>query len=137
MTPAAPEVPDPDRTDAPGPVDHHPFDLSPPGGLEFFPVDATAWCETGVGLEERVLSRRRHGDLTRITRWRPGHDTSAAGVIRHDFYEQVYLLEGQLTDLTLGQTFGAGHYTWRPPGMPHGPYETQTGCTMLEVRSSC
>jgi hypothetical protein len=46
----------------------------------------------------------------------------------------VYLLEGELTDLTLGRTFRAGHYASRRPGMPHGPYRTPAGCTMLEIR---
>jgi hypothetical protein len=46
----------------------------------------------------------------------------------------VYLLDGELTDLTLGRTFRAGSYASRRPGMPHGPYRTPSGCTMLEIR---
>jgi hypothetical protein len=53
---------------------------------------------------------------------------------RRDYYEEVFLLVGELHDLTLGLTFTAGHYASRPPGMPHGPYRTHTGCTMLEIR---
>lgn len=103
---------------------------------EFFPVDGVAWGPAGEGVEERVLSRGDDGvTLTRVTRWRPGLDTSAAGVIHHDFHEEVYLLSGELTDLTLGRTFGAGHYASRRPGMPHGPYATGPGCEMLEVRT--
>jgi len=55
-------------------------------------------------------------------------------VIRHDYYEEVHLLAGELYDLTLDRVFTAGHYASRPPGMPHGPYRTGTGCTMLEIR---
>lgn len=73
--------------------------------------------------------------LTRLARWAPG-TVSGAEVIRHAYVEEVYLLEGSLTDLTIGQTFGAGHYACRPPGMPHGPYRTDEGCTMLEIRYS-
>jgi hypothetical protein len=88
-------------------------------------------------VSERVLSADPGSDgaeLTRLARWEPGLDTSAAGVIRHPYCEEVYLLEGELEDLTLGQTFTAGHYASRPPGMPHGPYRTRTGCVMLEIR---
>jgi hypothetical protein len=53
------------------------------------------------------------------------------GRTRHDYWEEVFLLEGGLTDLTLGATFPAGHYACRPPGMPHGPWITGPGVTML------
>jgi hypothetical protein len=88
------------------------------------------------GVSERVLSAGPDAEveLTRLARWAPGLDTSAAGVIRHAYYEEVYLLEGELEDLTLGRTFTPGHYASRPPGMPHGPYRTGTGCLMLEIR---
>jgi hypothetical protein len=104
---------------------------------EFFAADAMAWREAQQpGTEEKVLSHDA-GDpavLTRLVRWVPGLDASAAGVITHDYAEEVYLLDGELTDLTLGQTFRAGHYASRRPGMPHGPYRTTAGCTMLEIR---
>jgi hypothetical protein len=106
--------------------------------LEFFPVEALPWRPdpAAPGIEERVLSRGDDGlTLTRVARWRPGLDTSASGVIRHEFHEEVYLLAGELTDLTLGATFGPGHYASRRPGMPHGPYRTGPGCTMLEIRT--
>jgi hypothetical protein len=87
---------------------------------DFFAAGAMAWRDPAV--------------LARLVRWVPGLDTSGAGVITHDYVEEVYLLEGELTDLTLGRTFGAGHYASRQPGMPHGPYRTPVGCTMLEIR---
>ncbi|TDV56619.1 ChrR-like protein with cupin domain [Actinophytocola oryzae] len=104
---------------------------------EFFAVDGLPWQvdATAPTVLERVLSR---GDdertLTRVARWEPGTDTSAAGVIRHAYFEEVYILDGELLDLTLGTTFTSGHYASRPPGMPHGPYRTDTGATMLEIR---
>ena len=107
------------------------------GQLEFFAADTMTWLAAQQpGTEEKVLSQDA-GDpamLTRLVRWAPGLDTSAAGVITHDYVEEVYLLEGELTDLTLGRTFRAGHYASRRPGMPHGPYRTPAGCTMLEIR---
>ncbi|SER42656.1 ChrR Cupin-like domain-containing protein [Lentzea xinjiangensis] len=102
---------------------------------EFFPVDALTWRPAAPGVTERVLSRDPDSaTLTRIARWEPGLRTS--GVIRHDYHEEVYLLEGDLTDLTLGATFLAGHFASRRPGMPHGPYRTDTGCVMLEIRTA-
>jgi hypothetical protein len=105
--------------------------------LEFFAADTIAWREAQQpGTEEKVLSRDADDPavLTRLVRWGPGLDTSGVGVITHDYVEEVYLLEGELTDLTLGRTFRAGHYASRRPGMPHGPYRTPAGCTMLEIR---
>ena len=106
---------------------------------EFLAVDGLPWTEVAgaPGVSERVLSAAPSGDgaeLTRLARWAAGLDTSPAGVIRHEYCEEVLLLEGQLEDLTLGTTFTAGHYACRPPGMPHGPYRTTTGCVMLEIR---
>jgi hypothetical protein len=104
---------------------------------EFYDASARAWtpAEGSPGVSERVLSAgASEAELTRLARWAPGLDTSAAGVIRHAYYEEVYLLEGELEDLALKQTFGAGYFASRPPGMPHGPYRTRTGCVMLETR---
>jgi hypothetical protein len=99
---------------------------------EFLAADAVAWTDAGGGITQRVLSEGPENNLTRIARWAPGTTTSE--VIRHEYFEEVYLLEGSLTDLTLHQTFGAGQYAARRPGMPHGPYSTAEGCTMLEIR---
>lgn len=102
---------------------------------EFFPVEAIDWRPADPGVTERVLSRDPDtSTLTRIARWEPGLETH--GVIRHDYHEEVYLLEGDLTDLTLGTTFRAGDFASRRPGMPHGPYRTDEGCTMLEIRTA-
>ena len=105
--------------------------------LEFFTTNAMPWRDASQpGIQEKVLSQDP-GDptvLTRLARWTPGVDTGDSGVITHEYVEEVYLLEGELTDLTLGQTFGPGYYASRPPGMRHGPYRTVTGCTMLEIR---
>ncbi|WP_329129515.1 cupin domain-containing protein [Streptomyces sp. NBC_01476] len=105
---------------------------------EFFDTEQVPWRDAAgsPGVSERVLSSGPDPavELTRLAKWAPGLDTSAAGVIRHAFFEEVYLLAGELEDLTLGVTFGPGHYASRPPGMPHGPYRTTTGCVMFELR---
>lgn len=99
---------------------------------EFFTTDQVAWTPGGPGISQRLLSAGPEDNLTRIARWAPG--TTTDEVIRHEYFEEVYLLEGSLTDLTLQQTFDAGYYAARRPGMPHGPYTTTEGCTMLEIR---
>lgn len=103
---------------------------------EFFDPAELDWTPAigSPGVHEKVLSHGPGAILTRLARWDPGLDTSASGVIRHDYVEEVLLLEGELTDLTLGRTFRTGEYACRPVGMPHGPYRTRTGCTMLDVR---
>jgi hypothetical protein len=101
---------------------------------EFFPVTDVPWTEDTPGISQRLLSTSAtDGTLTRIARWTPG-TVSGSAVIEHEYFEEVYLLEGSLTDLTLGLTFTAGDYAARRPGMPHGPYRTDEGATMLEIR---
>ena len=71
---------------------------------------------------------------TRILRFPPGCDTTPNGVQVHDFWEEVYILEGSFTDLELAQTFRAGEFACRPPGMRHGPWRSDEGCLTFEVR---
>ena len=106
---------------------------------EFFPVTDVAFtpCEGAVPeLTERVLARDdENGTATRILRLAPNCDTSPNGVQVHDFWEEVYILEGEMTDLRLGKTFGPGDYACRPPGMEHGPWTAgPEGALTFEVR---
>lgn len=106
--------------------------------LEFFPVDTIDFtpCEGKVpALVERVLATDpRAGVATRMLHFPPGTDTTPNGTQIHDFWEEVYILSGEMTDLGLDQTFRAGSYACRPPGMPHGPWRSDAGCTTFEVR---
>jgi ChrR Cupin-like domain len=106
---------------------------------EFFPVSDIAWTPamqgTVPGLYERILSTDAEtGVATRMLRFDPGINTSAAGPQVHDFWEEVYILEGSLYDLTLKQSFPSGTYACRPPGMRHGPWSAAEGCLTFEVR---
>lgn len=105
---------------------------------EFFDVAGVDWIEVPgpvAGLSERVLARDEAGDVaTRILRFAPGTDTRPNGVQAHEFWEEAYILEGSQTDLTLGQTFSSGMYACRPPGMRHGPWISEDGCVLFEVR---
>ena len=50
----------------------------------------------------------------------------------HDFWEEVYIVEGSHWDGD--QHFKKGMYACRPPGMKHGPYWTDEGVVTFEVR---
>src|SRR3990167_8494308 len=111
--------------------------------LEFFKPDHIPWEPVagsrtggvgGAGVVQKVLSRDPEtGDVTRLLRFDAGVETTEA--IAHDFWEEVWILEGELVDLGKRQTFTAGMYACRPPGMVHGPYRVPAGCTTLEIRS--
>lgn len=106
---------------------------------EFFRVDDVSWTPAFpgqvTGLYERILARDADtGVATRMLRFDPGTDTSLAGPQAHPFWEEVYILEGALHDLTLNETFSEGTYACRPPGMRHGPWIAPRGCLTFEVR---
>lgn len=120
-----------DVSSRPGaPVDKPEIEFTDVAEFAFEPVPG------GVdGLVERTLSNDpATGIATRMLRFAPGTDTSEAGVLRHDFWEEVYILEGEMHDLTLDEVFGPGSYASRPPGMPHGPWRSASGCLTFEVR---
>src|SRR3982074_2913138 len=93
--------------------------------LEFFSVTAVGWTPVPGsacrGLVERVLAGDGRVE-TRILCFAPGTDTTPNGVQVHEFWEEVYILTGSITDLRLGQAFTEGSYACRPPGMAHGPW---------------
>ncbi len=103
--------------------------------LEFFDVEELEARPVAVqpGLTERILSHDEDsGDYTRLLYFPPGAETT--GVQRHDFWEEVWIVEGAIFDITLQKNFTAGMYACRPPGMPHGPWRSPDGCTTFEVR---
>jgi hypothetical protein len=109
---------------------------------EFFRPDDIPWTPVsgsptagagGPGIEEKVLAHDPEtGDVTRLLRFAPGVETREP--IAHDFWEEVWILEGALEDLGRRATFTAGMYACRPPGMRHGPYRTRAGVLMFEIR---
>lgn len=106
--------------------------------IEFTPIAQTPWtvCEGLVPeLTERILAKDEEtGVVTRILNFAPGTDTSSNGPQKHDFWEEVYILTGSIRDLRLDETFNAGDFAVRPPGMEHGPWVSEEGCTTYEVR---
>lgn len=107
--------------------------------IEFQPAERVGWTPIGgpaEGLSERILASAdlEAGVVTRMLRFEPGTNTTPNGTLTHDFWEEVYILEGDLTDLRLNETFTAGMYACRPPGMEHGPWVSREGCLTFEVR---
>lgn len=86
-------------------------------------------------LQEMILSEDPEtGDYTRLLRFPPGSDTTVNGVLTHDFWEEVWIIDGAMTDTRLGQAFTKGMYACRPPGMEHGPWTSADGCLTFEIR---
>ncbi len=109
----------------------------PKAELEFhFPsADWTPAGDVVEGIWERILSRDPDtGSYTRLLRFEPGVSSEPNGTLTHDFWEEVFIVKGDLTDLRIDETFRAGMYACRPPGMPHGPWRTSEGVLMVEFR---
>ena len=106
---------------------------------ELFGHECVPWGPVGAGsgaaaegMVEKILNLDHStGVGTRLLKFPPGVETSA--VIVHDFWEEVYVLEGELHDKRLNAAFTTGMYACRPPGMQHGPYSSPIGCMTLDV----
>lgn len=72
------------------------------------------------------------GFRTRYVRFVPGGETFAA--FTHPYWEEALLLEGEVTRKADNVTFKAPAYVIRPPGTPHGPLISHTGCLMIETQ---
>ncbi|MGA8296397.1 MAG: cupin domain-containing protein [Acidimicrobiales bacterium] len=94
------------------------------------------WVPTGIdGQSEQILAEDpQMGIYTRLLKFAPGTDTSPSGTLTHDFWEEIYILSGEITDTRLACSFSAGDYACRPPGMEHGPWQSETGALLFEVR---
>ena len=92
------------------------------------------------GIQQKVLSgaldeAAKRGSRTRLLRFAPGVYTTQPFV--HDYWEEVYLVSG---DLTVGndekgkggKRFQPNTYACRPPGAYHGPFKSERGCLLLE-----
>jgi hypothetical protein len=83
------------------------------------------------GVWEQVISGGEdEGVTTRFLRFEPGAGNDRA--VTHDFWEEIYIVSG--TFECGGRTCGPGSVAVRPPGMPHGPFRSATGCLSFEVR---
>jgi hypothetical protein len=112
---------------------------------EFHTLDMKAGWETPAGypsgIAQKILAgeldeTRKRGSRTRLLRFAAGVFTTAPFV--HEYWEEVYLISG---DLTVGNDaqgkggtpFAANTYAVRPPGAAHGPFKSERGCLLLEI----
>jgi hypothetical protein len=112
---------------------------------EFYALDMSADWETPPGyrpgFEQKILASdldetEKTGSRSRIMRLQPGAYSTVPFV--HDYWEEVYLLEGDLIvgndeDGEGGEQFEGPTYAVRPPGVPHGPFKSTNGCLMFEL----
>ena len=102
--------------------------------LEFFPTDNIPWVPVEgapPGHYQKILTEDHEKMfVTRMLKVDPGGASTETFV--HDFWEEVYILEGSQWDGD--QFFKKGMYACRPPGMTHGPYRTEEGVVTFEVR---
>lgn len=112
---------------------------------EFYAVDLESGWETlpgyPEGIQQKILSGAldedaNSGTRTRLLRFAPGAFTTAPFV--HDYWEEVYLVSGDLTvgndeQGEGGEAFASHTYACRPPGAYHGPFKSEGGCLLLEI----
>ena len=112
---------------------------------EFYTIDMTQGWHTPPtypeGIKQQILAgfldeKNKRGYRTRHLRFEPGVYTTEPFV--HDYWEEVYLVSG---DLTVGSdkngnggiSFPPHTYACRPPGTFHGPFKSEKGCLLLEM----
>ena len=109
--------------------------------LEFFAVDMDAGWHTPAGypagIQQKILAGAldedsRPGSRTRLLRFAPGARTTQPFV--HEYWEEVFLLSGDLTVGAEGEEarFAGPTYACRPPGAFHGPFRSEEGCMLIE-----
>jgi len=112
---------------------------------EFHTLDMNAGWETPPGypsgIKQKILSSdldevNKVGSRTRLLRFDPGVFTTKPFV--HDHWEEVYLMQGDLTvgndeQGNFGEAFPPNTYACRPPGAEHGPFKSENGCMLFEL----
>lgn len=110
----------------------------PKSAVEFTPIDLVEYTDMVPhveGVAQALLAEDLEtGAVTRVLRFAPGADTSEQGVQVHDCWEELFIFEGSIKDMRLKKTFRAGAWATRPPGMQHGPWTSEEGAKMFEVR---
>ena len=112
---------------------------------EFHALDMNSGWEVPPGypkgIQQKILSgsldeAARRGSRTRLLRFLPGVFTTVPFV--HEYWEEVYLLSGDLIvgndeNGEGGESFQWNTYACRPPGAHHGPFKSENGCVLLEI----
>ncbi len=113
---------------------------------EFYPIDmgTEGWASPPgypAQIQQKILSGyldedKKEGFRTRLLRFEPGVFTTKPFV--HDYWEEVYLVSGDLTvgndeNGEGGEAFGPHTYACRPPQTFHGPFKSEGGCILMEL----
>src|SRR6202142_2752578 len=115
--------------------------------LEFHKVDMDKGWMTPPGypsgIQQKILASdldesKKMGSRTRLLRFAPGVYTTAPFV--HDYWEEVYLVSGDLiggngAKGTGGASFQPNPYASRPPRTRQGPFKSEHECLLLELHS--
>jgi hypothetical protein len=88
-----------------------------------------------AGLHVQVLAddldeKAGTGGRSRLVRFEPGARTY--DLLQHHYWEEVYVLAGDLQALDVDRPSLA--FSIRPPGTPHGPFTSRSGCLLLEIQ---
>ncbi len=103
--------------------------------LEFFPVEDLPFQQVAgapAGHVQKILTEDPEKMMvTRIMKV-PPHSNNPE-IFVHDFWEEVYILEGR--QWVGDKLYTKGMYACRPPGMVHGPFRTEDEpCVTFEIR---
>ena len=115
------------------------------GHREFHTLDMGAGWQTPPayprGFKQKILAgeldeKNGRGNRTRLLRLDPGTFSTTPFV--HDYWEEVFLLSGDLivgndAQGNGGVQFHAPTYACRPPGVHHGPFKSEKGCLLFEL----
>jgi hypothetical protein len=115
--------------------------MKPKTHIEMEKVDLSAGWQAlsgfPPGLDVKCLANdldedTRTGARSRLVRFAAGVVTT--GNLVHDYWEEVYLLSGDLYAVAQSDQppVSAPCYSCRPPGTRHGPFGSRTGCILLE-----
>ena len=104
--------------------------------MEFVEVEKIGW-QNDPGLpgiaEEKILHRDEDTkSYTRLIRTRPG--VEGKNILKHDFDEVVYILEGGMINIRTNNVYPANTVAYFLKGMEHGPFRTPVGAVNLEFR---
>ena len=93
------------------------------------------------GIKQKILAsdlneETKTGSRSRLLRFDSGVYTKEPFV--HDHWEEVFLVSGDLIvgndeQGNGGKTFNKATYACRPPGVYHGPFKSENGCTLFEL----
>lgn len=84
------------------------------------------------GVTEAVLHRHPDGSYSHVLRIAAGVEIPGPAV--HEFYEEVYYIEGEMLNRGTGETIRGGMYVFHNPGEPHGPFRCVKPCLLVEFR---